>query len=102
MPFGLVKALATFKAMMNKILREFFDHGVVVYLDDILIYSKSEEEHIELVKEGLNRLTKHQPAISVTKSVFHVKSVEFLGYIIATNRVTISERKVESIKNYKP
>ena len=60
MPFGLVNAPATFQAMMNKILREFLDHGVVVYLDDILIYSKNEEEHIELVKKVLDRLANHQ------------------------------------------
>ena len=46
MAFGLVNAAATFQAMMNKILREFLDHGVVVYLDDILIYSENYEEHI--------------------------------------------------------
>ena len=45
--------------MMNKILREFLDHGVVGYLDDMLIYSKSEEEHIELVKKVLDRLANH-------------------------------------------
>ena len=101
MPFGLVNAPATFQAMMNKILREFLDHGVVVYLDDILIYSKSQEEHIELVKKVLDRLAKYQLVVSVTKSVFHVKSVKFLGYIVATNGVTISERKVESIKNWR-
>ena len=77
MPFGLVNAPATFQAMMNKILREFLDHGVVVYLDDILIYSDSEEEHIELVCKVLARLKEHQLAVSVTNSVFHVKSVEF-------------------------
>ena len=102
MLFGHVNAPATFQAMMNKILREFRDHGVVVYLDDILIYSNSKEEHIELVIKVLDRLAKHQLAVSVTKSVFHVKSVEFLGYIVATNGVTMSERKVESIKNWKP
>ena len=102
MPFGLVNAPATFHAMMNKILREFLDHGVVVYLDDILIYSRNEEEHIELVNKVLDRLAKHQLAVSVTKSVFHVKSVEFLGYIVATNGVTMSDRKVDSIKNWKP
>ena len=91
---------ATFQAMMNKILREYLDHGVVVYLDDILIYSDSEEDHIELVKKVLAKLKEHQLAVSV-KSVFHVKSVEFLGYLVATDRVTMSERKVHSIKKWK-
>ena len=102
MPCGLVNARATFQAMMNKILRKFLDHEVVFYLDDILIYLKSEEEHIEFVKKILERLAKHQLAVLVTKSVFHIKLVEFLGYIVATNGVMMSERKVESIKNWKP
>jgi len=66
MPFGLVNAPTTFQAMMNKILREFLDHGVVVYLDHILIYSESEKEHIELVKKVLAKLEEHQLAVSVT------------------------------------
>ena len=70
MPFGLVNAPATFQARMNKILREFLDPGVVVYRDDILINSKTEEEHIEFVRKVLDRLAKHQLAVSVTKSVF--------------------------------
>src|ERR1700712_5779329 len=102
MPFGLVNAPATFQAMMNKILWEFLDHGVVVYLDDILIYSTSEEEHIELVRKVLAKLKEHQLAVLVTKSVFHQESVELLGYIVATKGVTICERKVQSIKNWKP
>ena len=64
MPFGLVHAPATFQAMMNEILREFLHHGVVVYLDDILINSESEEEHIELVKKVLAKLEEHQLAVS--------------------------------------
>ena len=102
MTFRLVNAPATFEAMMNKFLREFLDHGVVVCLADILIYSKNEEEYIELVKKILERLAKHQLAVSVTKSVFHVKSVKCLGYIVATNGVTMSDRKVDFIKNWKP
>ena len=53
MPFGLVNAPATFQAMMNRILREFLDHGVVVYLDDVLLYSKSLEDHREFIKQVL-------------------------------------------------
>jgi len=86
---------------MNQILREFLDHGVVVYLDDILIYSENEEEHIELVKKVLAKLEEHQLAVSVTKSVFHVESVEFLGYIVGIEGVTMSERKVESVMNWR-
>jgi len=54
MPFGLVNAPATFQTMMNKILREFLDHGVVIYLDDILIYSENIDDHIKLVQKVLD------------------------------------------------
>jgi len=62
MPFGLVNPPATFQAMMNNILREFLHHGVVVYLDDILIYSKTMEEHEALVKEVVAWLERHDLA----------------------------------------
>jgi len=101
MPFGLVNAAATFQAMMNKILREFLDYGVVVYLDDIVIYSVIKEEHIELVKKVLAKLEEHWLAVLVTKLVFHVELVEFLGYIVGCDRVTMSERKVESVMNWR-
>ena len=97
MPFGLDNAPATFQAMMNTILREFLDHGVVVYLDDILIYSKSLEEHKALIKQVLTRLERHDLAISLKKSVFHVDTLEFLGYIVGKDGVTMSKKKVESI-----
>ena len=102
MPFGLVNAPASFQAMMNKILSEFFDHGVVVYLDNILIYSTGEEEHLDLVKKVLDRLVKYQLAVSFPKSVFHVKSVEFLANIVVTNGVTLSEQKSNQCKIGRP
>jgi len=101
MPFRLVNPPATFQAMINKILGECLDHRVVVYLDDLLIYSKSEKEHIELVKKVLAHLEEHQVAVSVTKSVCHVESVKVLGYIVGIDRVIISERKVESVMNWR-
>ena len=100
MPFGFVNAPATFQAMMNTILREFLDHGVVVYLDDILIYSKTMEEHEALVKQVLARLERHDLAVSLKKSLFHVDTVEFFGYTVGKAGVTMSEKKVESILNW--
>ena len=100
-PFGLVNAPATFETMMNEILREFLDDGVVVYIDDILIYSKDPKDHTILVRKVLQRLRDFQIAISLEKSVFHVKTVDFLGYVVVTDGVTMNEKKVETIKAWK-
>jgi len=86
---------------MNTILREFLDHGVVVYLDDILICSKTMEEHEALVKQVLARLERHDLTVSFKKCVFHVDTVEFVGYIVGKAGVTVSEKKVESILNWR-
>ena len=101
MPFGLVNSPAALQAMMNKILPGFLDHGVVVYLDDILMYSYGEKKHIELVKKVLAKLEEHQLGVSVTKLVLHVKYVESLGYIVGINGVTMSARKVESVLKWR-
>jgi len=100
MPFGLVNAPATFQTMMNTILREFLDHGVVVYLDDIRIYSENMEDHIKLVQKVLDRLEQRDLAVSLKKSVFHQDEVEFLAYIVKTRGVTMSDRSVKSVQNW--
>jgi len=100
MPFGLVNAPAMFQTMMNKILRECLDQGVVVYLDDIRIYSDNMEDHIKLVQKVLDGLEQHHLAVSLKKSVFHQDEVDFLGYIVKTSGVTMSDRKVKSVQNW--
>jgi len=86
--------------MMNKILREFLDQGVVVNLDDILIYSENMDDHIELVQKVLDRLEQHNLAVSLKKSVFQQEEVEFLGYIVKTSGITMCDRKVKSVQNW--
>lgn len=100
MPFGLANAPASFQNMMNEVLREFLDQGVVVYIDDVLIYSENEQQHIELVKGVLAKLAEYNLAVAAHKSIFHVPEVEFLGYILNEQGVTMSERKVEAVKNW--
>jgi len=100
MPFGLVNARATFPTMPNKTLREFLDHGVVVYLDDILIYSESMDDHIKLVQKVLDPLEQHDLAVSLQMSVFYQEEGEFLGYIVKTSGVTRSDRQVKSVQNW--
>jgi len=96
-PFGLINAPTTFQTMMNNILREFLNRKVVVYLDDILIYSENREDHIQLVQKVLDRLEQHDLAVWLKKSVFHQAEVEFLGYIVKTRGITISDRKVKRV-----
>jgi len=100
MRFGLVNAPATFQTRMNKILREFLDHGVVVYLDDILIYYKSMDDHIKLVQGVLDRLEQYDLVVALKKSVFHEEEVDTVGYIVKTSGVTMSDRKVKSVQNW--
>jgi hypothetical protein len=83
--------------MMNTILRPLLDQGVIVYLDNILIYTKTIEEHWLLVKQVFSILQKEGHAGVAHKSFFHVKEVEFLGYIINANGVEMFTRKVEAV-----
>ena len=97
MPFGLTNAPATCQALINNVLRHHLDETVVAYLDDILIYSENEEEHVRHVKEVLECLKKAGLLLKPEKCEFHKKKVEFLGYTISTEGVQMSADKIESI-----
>jgi hypothetical protein len=102
MPFGLANAPATFQAMMNEVLREFLDQGVVVYIDDVLIYTKNMEEHITLTRRVLKKIKEYGLAIAAHKSSFHVQRIEFLGYILTPAGVEMSKEKVETVLEWSP
>ena len=100
MPFGLSNAPACFQHLMNDILRDLLDITVVVYLDDILIFSKNEEDHEKHVKEVLCRLQKNDLFCNPEKSFFHVKHVDYLGFIISENGVEVDQEKVTAALNW--
>ena len=82
---------------MDRVLRGLIDRGVVVYIDDILIYSDNEEEHIALVREVLKRLHKHGLAVELEKCYFHVNEIDFLGYIFGREGIKMDAGKVKEI-----
>ena len=100
MRFGLCNALATFQSMMDNNLHDLLDDGVIVYIDDTLIYSGDEKTHVKLVQEVLFRLDKAGLGVNHRKSSFHIKKVEFLGYIISEQGIEMSAAKVEEVQNW--
>ena len=100
MPFGLTNAPATFQALINQTLHEYLDVSVVVYLDDILIYSSSKEEHTIHVKKVLSALQERHLYLKLEKCEFYKQSVGFLGFQITTNGIQMEESKVSSIKEW--
>ena len=100
MPFGLCNAPATFQWMMDNIFHDLLDNRVIEYLDDILIYSENMDKHIPLVQEVLSRLDNASLGVNLKKSSFHIRKVEFLGYIISKQGIEMSEQKREEVKNW--
>jgi len=94
MPFGLSNALLVFQHFMNKIFFDILDIYVVIYLDDILIYSDNLEDHKRHMKEILKRLRDNRLYASPTKYVFHQNKIEFLGFILGLNGLRMDESKI--------
>lgn len=100
MPFGLTNAPATFQAFLNDVLRDSLDTFVVIYLDDILIYSDTLEEHYEHVRSVLQRLKDADLQVKLEKCQFHVQTVEFLGYIISPEGISMDPAKIDAIVSW--
>ena len=100
MPFGLCNTPAMFQSMMDNIFHDLLDNGVIVYLDDILIYTEKVNKHIPLVQEVLSRLDKASLEVNLKNSSFHIRNVGFLGYLISEQGIELSEKKIEEVKNW--
>jgi len=101
MPFGLTNAPSTFQDMINHVLSDMLDVGVLANMDDILVYADTEEGHDRTVKEVLKRLQNNGLAISPEKCVWKATEVKFLGYIIGRNGIRMSDDKVQAVLNWK-
>ncbi|GJS21326.1 hypothetical protein Tco_0449958 [Tanacetum coccineum] len=100
MPFGLTNAPAVFMDLMNRVCKPYLDKFVIVFIDDILIYSKNKEEHGEHLKTILNLLRSEMLYAKFSKCDFWLDSVQFLGHVIDRNGVHVDPAKIEAIKNW--
>ena len=100
MPFGLTNAPIAFQQFMNDIFSDFLDVCVVIYLDDILIYSNNMSEHHQHVKEVLKRLHKTSLYAKAEKCKLHSESVEYLGYILSLSGLTMFDNKIKIIQDW--
>ena len=99
--FGLTNSPATFQSMMNTLFREEIDKGiVVVYLDDILIFTKTREEHKEITKQVLQKLRENKLFLKPEKCSFEEEEIEYLGLLISDNQIKMDPAKVKAIAEW--
>jgi hypothetical protein len=102
MSFGLTNAPAYFMYLMNLVFMSELDKFVVVFIDDILVYSKSEEEHVGHLHVVLQRLREHRLYVKLSKCDFWLKEIKFLGHTISQAGIAVNPDKVQEVMNWKP
>ena len=99
MSFGLTNALAVFMDLMNRVFKSFLDHFVILFIDDILVYSKSKEEHERHLRLTLQTLREHKLYTKFSKCEFWLDSVTFLGHVVYKDGISVDMKKVEAIQS---
>ena len=100
MPFGLTNAPGTFQELINDTIRDYLDDFATAYLDDILIFSKTYEEHVQHVKKVLKALQEKDLPVKLSKCEFHKQRIHYLGYIISTDGIEVDPDKIKPIEDW--
>ena len=99
LPFGLTNAPATFMNLMHTIFRELLDDFVIIFLDDILVYSRDVETHVTHVRQILEILRQNKLYAKVSKCAFFQSSVEYLGHIVSAEGLSVDPAKVQVVQD---
>ncbi|KAG8489263.1 hypothetical protein CXB51_017315 [Gossypium anomalum] len=102
MPFGLTNAPAAFMDLMNRVFQPFLDRFVVVFIDDILVYSETEVKHDEHLRTVLQVLREKELYAKFSKCEFWLREVTFLGHVVSAEGIKVDPRKIEAILEWKP
>ena len=100
MPFGLMNATATFMDLMNKVFEPYLDNFVVVFVDDILIYSQSEVEHEDHLRIVLQLLRDHQLYAKFSKCEFWLTEVGFFGHVVSASSASVDPGMVKAVMSW--
>ncbi|XP_062088884.1 uncharacterized protein LOC133795448 [Humulus lupulus] len=100
MPFGLTNAPAAFMDLMNRVFKDYLDKFVIVFIDDILVYSRSQEEHEEHLRLTLEKLKEKQLYAKFKKCEFWLENVAFLGHIVSKDGIAVDPSKIEAVSKW--
>lgn len=100
MPFGLRNTPSTFMRLMNEMLKEFIGKFMIVYLDDILIFSRTKREHLQHVQRVLEKLQQNKLLINLKKCTFLQKELVYLGFVVVENELKMDPEKIATIINW--
>ena len=97
---GMANSAQSFQRLVESVIGDL--EGVFVYLDDLLLYTKTEEEHLTLLNEVLSRLDKAGLTLALSKCIFGAKSVDYLGYTVTEDGLTPIKKKIQALENFPP
>ncbi|KAM1863067.1 hypothetical protein ACFX14_003456 [Malus domestica] len=100
MPFGLTNAPAAFMRLMNEVFQQYLDKFVIVFIDDILVYSKSKADHIRHLNLVLKKLREHKLYAKFSKCQFWLTEVAFLGHVVSAQRIQVDPQKIATVENW--
>ncbi len=100
MPYGLANSPSVFQGFMNEVFRQFLHQFVIVYIDDILIYSRNQAEHRHHEEQVLQKLREHHLYLKLEKCEFHRHTIQFLGYVISPQGVQMDNNKLQVIRDW--